>query len=1025
MILNRTSLTARVSAGLWAIVPVTLWAQGIALNPNPSRVVGQVSTSVLTTRPNLVEGRELNAPYGAAVDTANGIIWVADTGNNRVLGWYNINTFSNGAQADFVLGQRNFTSSEGLGPGTTFTSGLNFPTGVAVDSSGNVFVADAGNNRVVRYPVPSQLPPGEPALADQVIGQPGLATRGANQGGLSERTLFANNGQAVFHMALIFDAQGNLWVSDPGNHRVLRYSAASVGTGAASNPAANLVIGQLDFRSVVTLPEDNDIRTRGRKNGMRNPSGIAFDAAGRLFVCDLLNRVLVYRPPFNNGMDAARIMGVRGPTPQGQPAPAPINEQSLGVYVGFRFAPPEGVFTIGNTPFVVDSAANRILRYDPFDQWPIEATQFSPSARAVIGQDVFSQTEVRPHRGLPEPTSATLAFPIHAVFAAGETFVVDTANNRVMAMPDISTGPQLSAGAPYAGRRVLGQVGFEYRSPNLIEGREFNDPSGIVVDTTSDPPRLYVSDSSNNRILGFADARRVRPGDRADIVIGQPDGFRSLVNFPYGIADQRDDASLSNPIGLAIDRSGNLWVADNGNSRVLRFPSPFAQQGAIRADVVLGQLNFNSRTTDATARTMAAPYGVALSQAGHVFVSDAAHSRVLMFEEPLQNGKAASRVFGQPDFSSIGSGNTDNRFNQPRGIAIDTDDRLYVADSRNNRVMLFAQAPSAGNDPQASFRLTREVSGPTSVHVSPVTGEIWVGGTTTALLRFGDFNQLLIGGDTAQFRMTVNPVNGITQDQFGALYLCDIANRVAIHFPGLNVVNGANFLPRAAPGMIATMRPLSERQIFTEQTADMGKNTPLPRELEDLQVLVDDRPAPLFLISPSQINFQMPMSAPRSGTVEVQVYKPSQGRIVAASLVRMDVASPALLTVSGNPSGSVIAVNEDGSENSRTSAAGRGQTVTFFATGQGFVPDAPPDGEAPSGEIKTPNLPRVFAGGTTFLPDSAILYSGLAPGLVGVWQIKVKIPDLVPPGETRVVIVLNDIPSNDGGRLNHTFFVRP
>lgn len=1024
MILNRSSFAAHLSAGLWALVPATLWAQGIALNPNPSRVVGQTSTTVLTTRPNLVEGRELNAPYGAAVDTANGILWVADTGNNRVLGWYNINTFSNGAQADFVLGQRNFISSEGLGPGTTFTSGLNFPSSVAVDARGNVFVADAGNNRVVRYPNPSQFPKGEPVLADQVIGQPGLTTRGANQGGISERTLFSNNNQAVFHMALIFDAQGNLWVSDPGNHRVLRYPAASVGQGSASNPAANLVIGQQDFRSVVTLPLDPEFRTRSRKDGMRSPGGITFDAAGRLFVCDELNRVLVYRPPFNNGMDAARIMGVRGPIPQGQPVPAPINEQTTGVYAGFRFSPPEGVFTIGNIPFVVDSAANRILRYDAFDQWPIEATQFSPSARAVVGQDVFSQSEIKPHRGFPEPTNATLAFPIHAVFAAGETFVVDTANNRVLAMPDISTGPALSAGAPYAGRRVLGQIGFEYRSPNLIEGREFNDPSGIVVDTSSDPPRLYVADTSNNRILGFADARRVRPGDRADIVIGQPDGFRSLINFPYGTSDQRDDASLSGPIGLAVDKGGNLWVADSGNSRALRFPSPFFQQGAIRADVVLGQLSFTSRTTDATARTMAAPYGIALSSDGHVFVSDAAHSRVLMFEEPLQNGKAASRVFGQPDFSSIGAGTENNRFNQPRGIAIDTDDRLYVADNRNNRVLAFASAPFAGNDPQASFRLTREIFAPTSVHVSPVTGEIWVGGSASALLRFGDFNQLLIGGDTPQFRMTVNALNGITQDQFGALYLADVANRVAIHFPGLNVVNGANFLPRAAPGMIATMRPLSDRQIFTEETADMGQNSPLPRELADLQVLVDDRPAPMFMISPSQINFQMPMSAPRSGTVEVQVYKPSQGRIVAASLVRMDVASPALLTVSGSGNGNVVAVNEDGSNNTRQNPVGRGQTVTFFLTGQGFIPDAPPDGEAPSGEVPTPNLPRVFAGGTTFLPDANVLFSGLAPGLVGVWQVKVKIPDLVPPGETRVVIVMNDIPTNDAGRLNHTFFVR-
>jgi uncharacterized protein (TIGR03437 family) len=451
---------------------------------------------------------------------------------------------------------------------------------------------------------------------------------------------------------------------------------------------------------------------------------------------------------------------------------------------------------------------------------------------------------------------------------------------------------------------------------------------------------------------------------------------------------------------------------------------PFGQQGVIRADVVLGQLSFSSRTTDATARTMSAPYGIALSQAGHLFASDPAHNRVLMFEEPFQNGQPASRVFGQADFSSTGAGNTDNRFSQPRGIALDTDDRLYVADSRNNRVSLFSRAPFAANDAQASFRLTREVTGPLAVHVSRVTGEIWVGGASTNLVRFGDFNRLLIGGDAPQFRMAVNSPIGITQDRYGALYLSDVANRVAIHFPGLNVVNGASYLSRSAPGMIATMRPASATQIFTEDTADNGQNFPLPRDLADIQVLVNDQPAPLFMVSPSQINFQMPMSAPSSGTVEVQVYRPSQGRIVAASLVRMDSASPGILTVNGTGSGNVVAINEDGSTNSSSNPVGRGQTITFFCTGQGFIPDAPPDGEPPASEIPTPSLPRVFAGGTTFLPDSAVVFSGLAPGLVGVWHVKVQIPSLVPPGQTRVVVVLNDIPSNDGGRLTHTFYVK-
>ena len=61
--------------------------------------------------PNLVEGRELNRPLGVGIDATRRILWVADTGNNRVLGWRNSSVFESGARADFVLGQRDLLST--------------------------------------------------------------------------------------------------------------------------------------------------------------------------------------------------------------------------------------------------------------------------------------------------------------------------------------------------------------------------------------------------------------------------------------------------------------------------------------------------------------------------------------------------------------------------------------------------------------------------------------------------------------------------------------------------------------------------------------------------------------------------------------------------------------------------------------------------------------------------------------------------------------------------------------------------
>ena len=1021
---------------LLAVLASPVWGQ-VPLNPLPSRVVGQTRTSPAFGQVNLVEGRELNAPGAVAVDPGNGIVWVSDTGNNRVLGWRNYLGFENGATADFVLGQRDLVSTNAQGPGTSFSSGLNQPTGLAVDARGNVYVADSANNRIIRYANPAAQPGGEPVLADLVIGQSSLSSRFINSGGLSEKSLyFVFQDSQVLRVGLAFDAQGNLWTTDPGNSRVLRYPAAALGEGASSNPAATLVLGQLDFRTNAILPEDPDIRIRGRKDGVRQPAGIAFDAAGRLYVCDSLARVVVYRPPFTSGMDAARVMGIVQPPPPNSPLPRLINEQSLGFFapsVGFRSA--DGVFTAGNTVFVVDTWAHRILRFAAFDQWPAETTQFSPTAQAIIGQDAVAQTEPRINRALPEPTNASLFAPVNAVFVGGETFVVDSGNNRLIVMGDLTSGPLLSAGPPYTARRVLGQLSFEYRAPNLIEGREFNAITGIAIDSVSNPPRLYVADTSNNRILGFADARRVRPGDRADVVIGQPDFFRSVLNYPFNSLDSRDDASLAGPTGLAIDNDGNLWVADRGNARVLRFPSPFNQRNIIEADIVLGQSSMTARVTDPTARTMGGPFGLAFSSGGLLFVSDIDHNRVLMFDPPFVNGAAAARVFGQPDFSSTLTGTTDNRFNGVRGIALDSDDRLYVCDNLNSRVSLFTRAPSAGLDPQASFKLTREVNQPLTVFANKITGEVWVAGQSTIALRFPDFNRLLILGDSPEFRLTVNGGRAIAQDQFGALYLADFLNRVALHYPGNRVVNAANQIGRIAPGMIASLLPVVQTQVFTEETSGTekypqsvsdggGTSYPLPNEVLDLQVLVDDKPTPLFYVSPSLITFQVPNGAPTTGNVEVQVFRPSQQRIVASQQIRMDVAAPGLFTVNGSGNGAVIALNEDGTVNSRQEAVARGKVVKLFATGQGFVPDAPPDGTPPTGPVPTASLPRVFAGGTNFVPDANIVYSGLAPGLVGVWEIDVKIPETVPPGETIVVLVANDVASNDQGRLRHTIFVK-
>src|SRR5262249_55188086 len=149
------------------------------------------------------------------------------------------------------------------------------------------------------------------------------------------------------------------------------------------------------------------------------------------------------------------------------------------------------------------------------------------------------------------------------------------------------------------------------------------------------------------------DAVRFRTGDPADLVIGQPDFDTALANVDSRGSQNPSRASLSSPKGIAIDADGNLYVADSGNNRVLRYQRPTAQTGRITPDVVLGQVNFTSAVSAAvSASSLNGPTGLALDADGNLFVADAGNNRVLEFSRGASNSAVAIRVFGQPSFNT-------------------------------------------------------------------------------------------------------------------------------------------------------------------------------------------------------------------------------------------------------------------------------------------------------------------------------------------------------------------------------------
>jgi uncharacterized protein (TIGR03437 family) len=1051
-----------------ALLGATAAYPQVTLNTTPSRSVGTALLNPESSNPNLVEGKELYTPDAIALDTSVNppILYVADTGNNRVLGWKNALGFSNGQPADLVIGQQDFYATDPQGPGHKFSVGLWAPSGIAVSSTGDLYIIDTDNNRILRYRTPFQKVGGTPAALnvnpDLYIGQPSLTSRTANYTGqVSAQGLSL---KADYPANLTFDSSGNLWVCDNGNFRVLRFPASSLNSSGGSI-AADLVIGQPDLKTAQT-PLANNTGNLQVVSQFFLLAGIGFDPQGRLYVGDspssgnFPGRVLVFSNPAAAASNASadRLMGVFPPHTTNV-SPGVLAATEINNPASFFFIPDgNGSAYVG----VVDPNWNRATIFPPYSQWPTAPSPPQAISGGFIGQTSF--TNIGPNGNLtgsvvtPPASPSVLSTPLSGYFlnSTKELFIADSGNHRVLVMP---LQPQVGTAVVFGNAtRVLGQSRFDQFSINYLEGKEFQFTAGagVTLDTNGTVPHLYVADSFNHRVLGFRDARKIAPGLHADLVIGQPDFGTALCNYPSGDVTRPTQSSLCAPYGLAVDSQGNLYVADSANSRVLRFPAPFANSGSLeKADLVLGQQDFTSQVPDPTQSTMRTPYGVAISGTNGLLVSDLALNRVLYFKfssngtftAGSDNGRAASKVFGQQDFFGLGSGSSSTQLNGPHHIAADSSGRLYVADTGNNRILIFHD-PASGNTPTtgdvAPLALTQALNKPLSVYVNQLTGEVWVANTSAAtLVRYPQYDTLVFNQTplTTITDAASDPgLNGLigyaplatVQDQFGDLFVADNGNRIITFYQNMQIVNGANFLPNTsralAPNTVASIFPAKNGSAsqFGSVTADFQGQIPVPFTVGDVQVQVNGTPSSVFFTSPGQINFVIPWNAPTSGTALVDVIQASTGQILGSTLINMGSVSPGIFQcpISSANLRQACILNDDNNLNGIGAPAQRGHIIQIFGTGQGLVPNPPAEGTPPSGTVPSPIAPRVLIGGQfpeqyQFQPGDPsdkvyVKYFGLAPGLLGLWQMNFQIPmGVAPSNNVSLFVNINDVYDTD------------
>ncbi len=713
---------ARFAAVVIALAATGALAVGVRLpalagNGAAQLVLGQ--NDFVHAMPNLGGPSGLYGPEGVAVDNSvsPNRVYVADSFNNRVLGWRSVSELAGGAPADLVLGQPDFNSSQadggtmagdvgGIGPDS-----LSFPVAAAVDGQGNLYVADEDNARVLLYPDPFSKCASFPCIGDRagalptvVFGQLNDFTTGTpNNLGATADALDGPSSVAV-------DSKGNLYISDSLNSRVLEYLANSpsapfsnttgAGPGTPGDTTADVVFGWCGTSFTTNLCSS----TNG--SSLSFPRGITLDSSDNLFVADNGSRVLEFFPassgqPFANAAPASPgtpgdtsadvvfgtcndFSGVNCSTgniaAEELPDPVDVAVDSHGnLFVAN--AEPEFNFTT--------SVVNNVVEYDqPFTGGTHSGTPgFSGDTTAdfVIGQgnsgsDFTTQVCHDGANGHPPPNATGLCAPFGvAIDSSDDLLVADSFNNRVLVFPETSNPPDNLTASLALGQEDLVHnfVNFE---TNWNGRASINFVDDVAVDTTVSPNRIYVADEANNRVLGWKSVAALQNGSPADMVIGQPDFLTGHANSGSAVGDVSGVGadSMYGPNGVAVDSFGNLYVADSFNNRVLEYTNPFGTCASFPcvgplASIVFGQNNiFTSNKPDlggVSANAYLGPSALRFDSRNNLYVSDTSNNRVLIYlaaatNPPFSNSQGAGHgVAGDTTADyAIGQGAAGNNF---------------------------------------------------------------------------------------------------------------------------------------------------------------------------------------------------------------------------------------------------------------------------------------------------------------------------------------------------------------------------
>jgi DNA-binding beta-propeller fold protein YncE len=475
-------------------------------------------------------GSSYLSAYGAtavAYDSNSQSLFVSDFANSRILRFNISGGITNGQAPDHVIGQDNFSGSQ---PATT-QAGLYYADAVSFDAAHNrLWVSDALNNRLVSYDVGTGVTNG--TAADTILGQSRLSGTPNFQSNRANNNQPTPDGLASPSDVVVDPKNHRMFAVDTGNARIVVYGLDSSNNRIGVD--AGYVMGQPDLTS--------GPGPYSRSRPLSSASNAVWDyARSRLFVADG-NRVLVYdlSEGLSGVLEPAWTLGVSSLSDSEWNYGATPSASNIAYATGLAFD------VVDNRLFVADGDNNRVLTYELFG-----GITNGMAASYVFGQQDFSSN-------YQNSGTTSLNYPSGMFYDSSSLslWVADSGNNRVLQY-SLSGGPVTGQSAA----TVLGQTDFA-STDSAVSPEGLNWPSAVTYDQAHG--ELLVTDSGNNRVVGYDAIASVASGQAAVLSLGQP-GF---VSSEPGTGSE----GLNWPTSSWADQtSGLLHIVDSGNNRIISY----------------------------------------------------------------------------------------------------------------------------------------------------------------------------------------------------------------------------------------------------------------------------------------------------------------------------------------------------------------------------------------------------------------------------------------------------------------------